>query len=118
MKDYDFYNEIFNFLIMDLIKEFNFIFFSCESFIYVYAHTHIMVKVISLSEDAYMKLKSIKNGRSFSETIVGLIEKPISDKKNIMDFFGIWADDREELEKFEKRVEENRKKFKLREVNF
>ena len=118
MKDYDFYNEIFNFLIMDLIKEFNFIFFSCESFIYVYAHTHIMVKVISLSEEAYMKLKSIKNGRSFSETVVELIEKPKRDKKDIMDFFGIWADDKDEWKKIERTLEEDRKRFKLREVKF
>ncbi len=85
---------------------------------YVYAHMHIMVKVISLSEEAYMKLRSIKNGRSFSETIVELIEKPKKDKKDLMEFFGIWADRKEELKQFEKLIEEDRKRFKLREVKF
>ncbi len=118
VKDYNFNVEIFNFLALHLIKEFNLGLFSCERFIYVYAHMHIMVKVISLSEEAYMKLKSIKNGRSFSETVVELIERPKNDKKNIMDFFGIWADKKEEWETIKKTLEEDRKRFKLREVKF
>ena len=65
-----------------------------------------------------MKLKSIKNGRSFSETVVELIERPKNDKKNIMDFFGIWADKKEEWETIKKTLEEDRKRFKLREVKF
>ena len=107
----------FIFLIGDLIKEFRFIDYSCEKFIYVYAHMHIMVKVISLSEEAYMRLKSIKNGRSFSETVLDIMENK-DKKKSLMDFFGMWADRKEEVERFEKTIEEDRRKFKLREVKF
>lgn len=39
-------------------------------------------------------------------------------KENIMDFFGIWADRKEELKQFEKILEEDRRRFKLREVKF
>lgn len=90
---------------------------SCESFIYVYAHMHTMVKVISLSEEAYVKLKSIKGERSFSETILDILENK-EKKADILDSFGIWADKKEEAEKFKKIVEEDRKKFKLSEVKF
>jgi len=73
-----------------------------------------MVKVISLSNEAYEKLKSIKRDRSFSEIVVELIEK--KKKKNIMDFFGIWANRKEEIKEMKKMIESDRRKFKLREV--
>ena len=73
-----------------------------------------MVKVISLSNEAYEKLKSIKRDRSFSEIVVELIEK--KKKKNIMDFFGIWANRKEEIKEMKKIIESDRRKFKLREV--
>ena len=73
-----------------------------------------MVKVISLSNEAYEKLKSIKRDRSFSEIVVELIEK--KKKKNIMDFFGIWANRKEEIKEMKKMIESDRRKFKLREI--
>jgi predicted CopG family antitoxin len=76
-----------------------------------------MVKVISLSNDAYEKLKSIKNEKSFSEVVVELVECKKKNKKNIMKFAGIFKDDKE-WEKIMKDTENDRKNFKLREVKF
>ena len=76
-----------------------------------------MVKVISLSEEAYGKLKTLKHDRSFSELIMELVGKR-KKKKNLLDFYGIWADDADEWEKIKKRIYEDRKKVKLREVHF
>ena len=76
-----------------------------------------MVKVISLSNDAYEKLKSIKNEKSFSEVVVELIECKKKNKKNIMKFAGIFKDDKE-WEKIMEDTENDRKNFKLREVKF
>ncbi|MBI2043570.1 antitoxin [Candidatus Pacearchaeota archaeon] len=77
-----------------------------------------MVKVISLSNEAYEKLKALKFERSFSEAITDLIENKKKEKRNIMDFCGIWADRKEEVDKMKKMIERDRKKFKLREVKF
>jgi len=72
-----------------------------------------MVKVISLSNDAYEKLKAIKGNMSFSEVVMQrIIEK--RKKKNLMDFFGVWADRADEWEGIKKKIYKDRKKFKLR----
>lgn len=73
-----------------------------------------MVKVVSLSNEAYEKLKRIKNGKSFSEIVVELVECK-NKKKDFMKFAGIFKDDLE----WEKNMEEvlkDRKAFKLRDV--
>ena len=75
-----------------------------------------MVKVISLSEDAYSKLKAIKGGRSFSEVVIEFTSG--KKKRSILEFAGIWADDSEYWKNFEKEVRVSRDKAKLREVKF
>lgn len=75
-----------------------------------------MVKVISLSNEAYKRLKELKRDESFSEIVIELIEEKGKKRKNIMDFFGIWADRKSEIGEMKKMIEEDRKKFKLREV--
>ena len=80
-------------------------------------HMHIhMVKVISLSEEAYKRLKRLKNKRSFSELVIFLT----MDKKNrdILSFFGKWPGSKEELDKIEETLRIDRKKIKLREAEF
>jgi len=72
-----------------------------------------MVKVISLSNEAYGKLKAIKGDRSFSEVVVQITEQKAR-KRNLMDFFGIWADRADEWKEIEKKIYGDRKKFKLR----
>jgi predicted CopG family antitoxin len=74
-----------------------------------------MVKVISLSNEAYAKLKAIKNGKSFSETVVELVECKKKDKKNIIKFAGIFKDD-DEWKKNMDIIIKDRKNFKLRDV--
>jgi predicted CopG family antitoxin len=74
-----------------------------------------MVKVISLSNDAYEKLKALKKGRSFSEVVVELAECKKKDRKEITKFAGIFKDD-EKWIKVMGEVEKDRKNFKLREV--
>lgn len=55
-----------------------------------------MVKVISLSDEAYDKLKALKDEKSFSETVLELVEKNTEKKaKAILEFAGIWKDDSE-----------------------
>lgn len=73
-----------------------------------------MVKVISLSDEAYGKLSIIKRDLSFSKVIISLIEE--KNKKSLRDFAGVWSED--ESEKFKTFVKENRKKQKMRRVNF
>jgi predicted CopG family antitoxin len=75
-----------------------------------------MVKVISLSNDAYEKLKAIKNGKSFSEVVVELVECK-KKKRDLMRFAGIFKDD-EKWAKAMDEIEKDRKNFKLREVKF
>lgn len=74
-----------------------------------------MVKVISLSDEAYRRLKARKGDKSFSEVVLELDESG-KKKKSILDFYGIWKDDADEWEKIKKKIYEDRKKFKLREV--
>ncbi len=76
-----------------------------------------MVKVISLSNNAYEKLKAIKNGKSFSEVVVELVECKKKNKKNIIKFAGIFKDDNE-WKKVMADIEKDRINFKLREVKF
>ena len=75
-----------------------------------------MVKVISLSNEAYRKLKELKREESFSEIVIELIEEKRKKKKNFMNFFGIWANEADEWEKIKKKIYDDRKKAKLREV--
>jgi predicted CopG family antitoxin len=49
-----------------------------------------MAKTITISEEAYkLLLNEKREGESFSDVIIRLIK---SNKKNIMDYAGIWAD--------------------------
>ena len=73
-----------------------------------------MVKVISLSDEAYKKLKALKGDGSFSEIVVNIVEEREAKKKNIMDFAGAFKDNADYWEKMKKQIYEDRKKFKLR----
>lgn len=75
-----------------------------------------MVKVISLSEEAYSKLKSLKNENSFSEVVITLVEE--HKKKNIMGFAGILKENKEEWGKIKEKLEKDRKNVKLKEIKF
>ena len=72
-----------------------------------------MVKVISLSNEAYSKLKAIKGSKSFSETINEALDNK-KRKGSIMKFCGIWKG--EEWDNIIKELKESRKKAKMREV--
>lgn len=76
-----------------------------------------MVKVISLSNEAYGRLKAIKGSKSFSEVVIELSDGKRK-KGDLMKFFGIWADKSDKIEKIKKIIEEDRKNFKLNEVKF
>jgi predicted CopG family antitoxin len=76
-----------------------------------------MVKVISLSNEAYGKLKAIKNGKSFSEVVIDLIDCTKKNKNNLIKFAGIFKDDTG-WEKIMGDIEKDRKNFKLRGVKF
>lgn len=71
-----------------------------------------MVKVISLSEEAYARLKGNKGDKSFSEVVIEFV--PERRKRNIMEFAGIFKENAEEWKEIEKKIYEDRKKFKLR----
>jgi len=73
-----------------------------------------MVKVISLSDEAYEKLSMIKQDNSFSEVVINLVE---SRKKNSWrDFVGVWSG--KEGNRIKQEILTNRKKQKMREVKF
>jgi predicted CopG family antitoxin len=73
-----------------------------------------MVKVISLSNEAYEKLSRIKRNSSFSEVVVNLIEK--SNKGKLREFAGILNG--KEGKEFKEFIKKNREKQKLRGVEF
>ena len=71
-----------------------------------------MVKVISISEDAYEGLKDLKDDKeSFSEVIRKLVSK--EKRKGLMNLAGSWKDDTEML-RIMKSVINDRKNFRLR----
>ena len=88
-------------------------------YICVCAYTY-MVKVISLSDEAYRRLKSLKHEKSFSDVVIELVKEGETKKKrkSVMDFVGIWADDKNEIDKIKRIMENDRKKFKLREIDW
>ena len=77
-----------------------------------------MVKVISLSNEAYSKLRALKGDKSFSDVVIHLVEEKKGRKGDLMRFFGVWSKDKKELEKIKKTLEEDRAKAKLKEVKF
>ena len=80
-------------------------------YICVYAYAY-MVKVISLSEEAYKRLKSVKENKSFSEVIIEFV--PLKRKRDIMELFGVFKENAGEWKEIEKKIYEDRRKFKLR----
>ncbi len=74
-----------------------------------------MTKVISLSNTAYEEMKSLKQaGESFSDVVMRLSEKVRH--RPLLDFFGRWEGDPQETERIKKKLEQDRRKFKTREV--
>ena len=73
-----------------------------------------MVKVISLSDEAYTRLKSLKRDLSFSQIVLELIEDKA--RKSAKDFYGLIS--KEDGEKWIKEVKRNRQNQKVRKVNF
>jgi predicted CopG family antitoxin len=73
-----------------------------------------MVKVISLSEEAYRLLKSIKGNKSFSEIVVEIVPE----KRDIMELAGAFKENKDYWEKFDKKVYSYRKKAKLRDFKW
>ncbi|TFF97867.1 MAG: antitoxin [Promethearchaeota archaeon] len=68
-------------------------------------------KTVSLSEEAYNALKSIKKeGETFNDLILRLVQKP--DQKEILSLAGTWQGSDEEAEKILEIIYENREKTK------
>lgn len=68
------------------------------TFIYMYIHMYIMAKTIMISNDAYEKLKDIKEReeKSFSEVVVELVEdKKMKRGKGLRECLGILKGDKE-----------------------
>ncbi|MFH1323750.1 MAG: antitoxin VapB family protein [Nanoarchaeota archaeon] len=74
-----------------------------------------MSKCITLSDDAYNNLKSLKKGdESFSDIVKRLTG--IKKSKSLLDLAGIWEDNPETV-KIMKNIYKDRKNFKLRKFN-
>jgi predicted CopG family antitoxin len=55
-----------------------------------------MVKLVSLSEKAYSRLKALKGKKSFSETVLDLVEgDKVKRGRSLLEFAGAWKDDKE-----------------------
>ena len=69
-----------------------------------------MVKVISLSNPAYEKLKGMKQGQeSFSDVVLKLVEK--GKKKSLLEFAGVWSHMTDnDADQMKKSIEQLRKK--------
>lgn len=75
-----------------------------------------MVKVISLSEEAYGRLKNRKTGeKSFSDIVIELTQP--KKKRSIMEFFGVLKEDDDFVKSFKKAIDD-RKNIKLRDLKF
>lgn len=76
-------------------------------------YTH-MVRQVSLSEDAYERLKKAKKGsESFSEVILRTVKAPSGDLNR---FFGVWKEN--EYSRIERKILAERKRSRSREVRF
>ena len=81
-------------------------------------HTCIdMTRVISLSDEAYGKLKAVKGEKeSFSDVVNKLAAS--AKKKSLLDLAGKWVGSKEETDRIFREIYEDRKKFKMRAVEF
>jgi len=76
-----------------------------------------MTKVISISDEAYNGLMHLKSKKdSFSRVILRVVQK--EEKKSLLDFFGRWPGSKEELSKINKELEQERRSFRSRDVEF
>lgn len=74
-----------------------------------------MVKVISLSEQAYHDLKGLKHGSdSFSDVVLRLADKESG--SSILDFAGIWKN-HNEFDNIFTEIQKERKKFRTRSLS-
>lgn len=81
--------------------------------IYVRAYMHIMTKVISLSDEAYNDLKSLKaNDKSFSDVVREFASN--SKKEKMLELVGAWKDAPEMDMIFKKIFEKRHKKSEMR----
>ena len=76
-----------------------------------------MIKVISLSDEAYATLRTLKRPKdSFSDVVIRLTES--ERKKFILSLAGSWAGDEKEAKKILEELMKNRKGMKFRKVRF
>lgn len=72
-----------------------------------------MVKIISISDEVYMQLSGIKNGRSFTKVIAALLEENKKGKKadlgGMEKFFGVI--DGKTAAAWQKEIDLERKRF-------
>ncbi|MEK6914955.1 MAG: antitoxin VapB family protein [Nanoarchaeota archaeon] len=77
-----------------------------------------MVKMVSLSDKAYDRLKVRKGLKSFSEVVVELTNEKSEKYKDIMKFAGIFKDNSDEWGRIEKEIYAERKKAKLKDYKW
>ncbi len=84
-----------------------------KTYIYVYAHTYTMTKVISLSEEAYKILKKLKrSGESFSDVIIRITKS--MEKKPLIEYAGKWIGN--DIDEIFKNILSEREISKTREI--
>jgi len=75
----------------------------------------IMSKLIAVSDEAYAKLKRLKNNDSFSKAILRLVDKP--KRKSLLDVINSWdSESRERLADSLEAVYKDRNKWKMKRV--
>ena len=77
-------------------------------FIYIYAYTIVMTKIISLSDEAYDRLKSIKGEKSFTKIVIELTEP--RQKRSLLDYASVWKDNPEMDEIFKRLLAQRAKR--------
>ena len=76
-----------------------------------------MSKLIAVSDEAYDKLKRLKNNESFSKVILKLVEKP--KRKSLLDLINSWDEkSRNDIADDIDSVYKNRKSWKLKRAGF
>jgi len=76
-----------------------------------------MTKVISISDEAYKRLSTLKSRKeSFSEVIMRITE--VNRKESLLSLAGKWVGGKKESDRIYTELMKKREKMKLREVNF
>jgi predicted CopG family antitoxin len=74
-----------------------------------------MTKIISITDEAYIRLSNLKKGKeSFTDVVLKLTEK--EKKRSLLDFAGAWKGEKEEMTRIFDEIKKERENIKTRDI--